>query len=404
MIVITALCSVAIDCGVLQAPFEGSVTLVDGHTEYGATAVYDCDQDNYMPYPDESRVCQLDGSWSGQDATCNIVDCGYPGDLPNGNQNGGTYTFNATVQYDCDDGYVLNGSTMITCEDRSEWSDDVPTCEPVFCGNPGAPQNAQRTGNSFNYQDTVTYTCRDGYIDSGGSNSIDCQANGQRSVTGSELLVCAPVECSSPGEVPNARRIGDTFTYRSTITYTCVRGYEISGSDTLLCMANGEWNASVPICLRIQPSITTQPPLSPATASSALLFSDGRGNAPTPAVEDSGLSDEAEAPDSSFTLSSGATAAIVVAVILAIVASLLFFVLIGIVFWRRETLTKSKVMPCKYVRALYKYLYSSLSYFSNYTMFCTPLLCFSGGRSYIVSQASLSQGESLVKSLYPIRT
>ena len=358
--IVILLCSGAIDCGVLQAPFGGSVTLVDGHTEYGATAVYDCDRVGYMPYPDESRVCQSDGSWSGQDATCNIVDCGYPGDILNGNQNGGTYTFNATVQYDCDDGYILNGSSMITCEVSGDWSDDVPTCDPVFCGNPGTPQNAQRNGNSFSYLDIVTYTCMDGYTESSGSNSIECQANGQWSATGLELLVCAPVECGNPGEVPNARRIGDTFTYRSTITYTCIAGYEISGSSALLCMANGEWNATLPMCLQPsitrQPdgtaSITRQPPPSPATTSRAPLFSDGRGNVPTPAVDDSGISDEAEAPDSSFTLSSGATAAIVVAVILAVVASLLLFVLIGIVFWRRETLTTSKIAPCKYTHAL----------------------------------------------------
>ena len=302
------LCSDAIDCGVLQDPFEGSVRLVDGHTQYGATAVYSCDRDGYTPYPDDSRICLSTGIWSGQVPECNIVDCGYPGDILNGNQSGEIYTFNAIVRFECDYGYTLNGSASLICENTGEWSDDVPTCDPVFCGNPGTPQNAQQT------------------------------------------------------IVFNPRRTGDAFTVGTTVTYTCASGYEIRGSSTLVCMANGEWNATVPMCLlpgvdNIEVSITRRPALSSVTTSNALPFQNSQGTVPTPSVQGSVPSDEAEAtslsPASSFTLSSGAMAAIVMTVFLAILASVLFVILIGIIFWRRDTLAKTKVMPCKYINYPY---------------------------------------------------
>lgn len=48
--------------------------------------------------------------------------------------------------------------------------DDLVWCRsvPVSCGDPGIPDNAVRQGDSFLYQDEVTFTCNDGYFQSSG--------------------------------------------------------------------------------------------------------------------------------------------------------------------------------------------------------------------------------------------
>ena len=33
-----------------------------------------------------------------------------------------------------------------------------------------------------------------------------------------------------------------------TATYTCISGYELSGSDTRVCGSDGEWSGSAPTC------------------------------------------------------------------------------------------------------------------------------------------------------------
>lgn len=38
----------------------------------------------------------------------------------------------------------------------------------VNCTDPGIPDNAQRVGNSFLYQDEVVFTCNNGYYQSSG--------------------------------------------------------------------------------------------------------------------------------------------------------------------------------------------------------------------------------------------
>ena len=39
----------------------------------------------------------------------------------------------------------------------------------VSCGDPGIPENAMREGDSFLYEDTVVFTCNNGYYQSSGA-------------------------------------------------------------------------------------------------------------------------------------------------------------------------------------------------------------------------------------------
>lgn len=63
------------------------------------------------------------------------------------------------------------------------------------------------------------------------------------------------INCGDPGVVSNGRRSGNSFTYNNVITYTCNNGYRISGSETRTCQTDGSWNGIQPQCLGISISI-----------------------------------------------------------------------------------------------------------------------------------------------------
>jgi len=63
-----------------------------------------------------------------------VIDCGNPGKPSNGIVIGNDFTFGATVEYECKNGFVLVGVKTRTCQDDGTWSDDRPFCKgKIFC-------------------------------------------------------------------------------------------------------------------------------------------------------------------------------------------------------------------------------------------------------------------------------
>ena len=42
--------------------------------------------------------------------------------------NGGSESFGAIFEYQCEDGFQINGSPRLICDDTQQWSADVPEC------------------------------------------------------------------------------------------------------------------------------------------------------------------------------------------------------------------------------------------------------------------------------------
>ena len=62
----------------------------------------------------------------------------------------------------------------------------------------------------------------------------------------------AVVDCGTP---PDANANGNppvysSTTFGTTVTYSCQSGYMRVGDRTITCLANGNWNASAPMCTR----------------------------------------------------------------------------------------------------------------------------------------------------------
>jgi CUB/sushi domain-containing protein len=55
---------------------------------------------------DATRVCRVDGTLNNQAPTCHRVECDKPGQvISNGRMIGSNFTFNNTITYTCDEGY-----------------------------------------------------------------------------------------------------------------------------------------------------------------------------------------------------------------------------------------------------------------------------------------------------------
>ena len=47
----------------------------------------------------------------------------------NGQKQGDVFTFGSTVNFTCNDGFIMNGESSITCLANRRWSALPPTCD-----------------------------------------------------------------------------------------------------------------------------------------------------------------------------------------------------------------------------------------------------------------------------------
>ena len=205
---------IAVDCGDLTPPSNGSVAFT--FTTFGNESIanYSCDT-GYILYGDMNRTCQSNGTWSGSAPTCEgrfldimslysslseliAVDCG---DLTPPSNGSVAFTFTtfgneSIANYSCDTGYILYGDMNRTCQSNGTWSGSAPTCEGRFldimslysslseliavdCGDLTPPSNGSVafTFTTFGNGSIANYSCDTGYILYGDMNRT-CQSNG----------------------------------------------------------------------------------------------------------------------------------------------------------------------------------------------------------------------------------
>ena len=56
------------------------------------------------------------------------------------------------------------------------------------------------------------------------------------------------ISCGDPGSSPHSTHTG-SYWYQDTVIYTCDPGYKLAAGDVVLeCMANGQWDGTLPAC------------------------------------------------------------------------------------------------------------------------------------------------------------
>lgn len=232
-----------VDCGPLEAPVNTLINSVS--TTYGSTAVYQCEPGYILTGNVSTRECLVNGSWSNKPPRCLPVSCGRPDKIEHGSFRGDIFTFKSTVIYICNPGYNIIGQPVRSCTGTGAWTSNLPTCGKIECEVPVVIENGYyRQSSPFYFEDIVNYQCQDGF-NINGIPSIQCQSNGEWSPLSA---VCLPVSCSPLTNSSKSTVYVSSSIFRGEATYTCKNGY--MKDDTLaltrVCQRDGTWSGANP--------------------------------------------------------------------------------------------------------------------------------------------------------------
>ncbi|CAH1269015.1 NOTCH2 [Branchiostoma lanceolatum] len=182
----TANCT-AVTCPALPNPINGIKSGCDNPIEaYNTSCSFQCNG-GYSPKEAQHRICQQEGTWSGDTLHC-LIDTCLPLSTPsNGHLAPAACTvspvFGQECTYTCDVGYTLAGKDQsMACLDGGRWQyDDAPTCELVTCSGLVAPQRGsispQFCTTAADYNTVCSFNCDSGYQVSGPSQKT-CRHTG----------------------------------------------------------------------------------------------------------------------------------------------------------------------------------------------------------------------------------
>ncbi|XP_075709799.1 complement component receptor 1-like protein isoform X2 [Rhinoderma darwinii] len=255
---IAPLCEAAI-CPAPESPVDGTYTPEKDEYTYLDAVTFTCNKGLHV-VGEYSASCTGNGNWSISSPTCKAVNCPDPTQVQNGRKDSGfngPYTLNSAVRYLCDNGFVMTGSSSITCTVDSQWKPEAPKCLTVCRAPPDYLFAVLEEGfaNLNNYFDntTVLYKCKTGYTrDPEIVNQITCSGRDWSKLA----MFCSPKSCGDPGDIMYAERSGLEFTYGSRVNYKCQKGYTmLSSTNYRECQEDGTWSAGDIIC-----SVTCQIP------------------------------------------------------------------------------------------------------------------------------------------------
>eukprot|EP00057_Strongylocentrotus_purpuratus_P007883 XP_011662357.1 PREDICTED: sushi, von Willebrand factor type A, EGF and pentraxin domain-containing protein 1-like [Strongylocentrotus purpuratus] len=120
-------------------------------------------------------VCGGDGQWTGEQPNCEVLTCSSPPIPAYGGVNpveADQYSYGDTIEYTCQDGYLLTGSADNTCGRDRSWANEAPTCRisDTLCDHQDydviTSQHSCIKASQLLVQDTMTWdgakaACRD---------------------------------------------------------------------------------------------------------------------------------------------------------------------------------------------------------------------------------------------------
>uniref|UniRef100_A0A8C2AZW3 Sushi, von Willebrand factor type A, EGF and pentraxin domain-containing protein 1 n=1 Tax=Cyprinus carpio TaxID=7962 RepID=A0A8C2AZW3_CYPCA len=228
-------------CETPPSPEYGSVMVTD--SALGSLAEYSC-KDGYELNGQSIRQCISGKQWSNDVPRCLPISCGNPGGIANGEVIGKFFHFKALIHYECHKGFVLEGVETRTCQVDGKWDSKAPSCRAISCGRPVVSKDVLVRGDDYTFGKRLLFSCNLGFILQGAPTSV-CLANGSWSEAPPK---CLPANCGQPPVIENGRVTGTDYGYNSMVTYACDIGYILTGNPTLICRADGLWDDPPPRC------------------------------------------------------------------------------------------------------------------------------------------------------------
>ncbi|XP_043916396.1 CUB and sushi domain-containing protein 1-like [Protopterus annectens] len=235
----------AVSCGNPGTPANGMIVYSDGIV-FSSSVVYAC-WEGYKTSGLTTRHCTSNGTWTGSAPDCSVISCGDPGISSNSIRFGDDFTFNKTVRYHCNPGYLMEpaGASTLFCRANGTWNQTKPDCKAITCIQPPSVQNGIVEGSDFYWGSSVSYSCMEGHQISSPA-VLSCEGKG---VWRGEVPQCIPVFCGDPGIPAEGRRSDKGLTYRSEVSYQCKSPFKLVGSSKRTCQADGTWSGVQPTCI-----------------------------------------------------------------------------------------------------------------------------------------------------------
>nr|XP_058948028.1 protein mesh-like [Pocillopora verrucosa] len=210
----------------------------------------------YVLVGDNTVTCKANGSWNGTKPVC-LRECpGLPSSISNGEVNGSGRLQGSHHRFSCRPGYSLVGQATLHCTDEGKWNASVPICMRECPHLPSFIPNGFVGGNGSVEGSQYRFSCKGGYS-LVGANTLQCTDQGNWN---GSIPTCLK-ECPQlPSSIPNGFVNGTGFLEGSVYGFSCLQGYSLIGEKTLVCSAGGNWNSSLPSCLKDCPDLPSSIP------------------------------------------------------------------------------------------------------------------------------------------------
>ncbi|XP_062072457.1 beta-2-glycoprotein 1 [Lepus europaeus] len=219
--------------------------------EPGEQVTYTC-KPGYVSRGGMRRLtCPLSGMWPINTLRCTPRVCPFAGIIRNGVVRYTTFEYPNTINFTCNLGFYLNGTSSSQCNEQGIWSPALPVCAPVTCPPPPVPKFAvlkvykPSTGNSSLFQDTAVFECLPHYA-MFGNDTISCTTHGNWT----ELPKCREVKCPFPSRPDNGfvnYPANPALYYKDKANYGCHDTFSLDGPAEVECTKLGNWSAQ-PSC------------------------------------------------------------------------------------------------------------------------------------------------------------
>ncbi|KAL2087240.1 hypothetical protein ACEWY4_018299 [Coilia grayii] len=238
-------------CGRPVALGEVEVEALQRVYEPGEEAVLSCAEGYSRAGGSRIIVCTTTGEWSKMSLKCTPKSCPPPDDLAHGTAEFTNILYKSTINYTCDEGYIMNGTNTSTCMHDGKWSSPSPVCEPVTCGLAPIPSYAKVIYDKKPVGDIVTYGFGGQYecnppLALFGNERAYCAANG----SWTEPPTCRAVVCPAPTGIPHGFitfAVMREHGYKERVKYGCDQHYVLDGAAEVECEKTGQWSQK-PVC------------------------------------------------------------------------------------------------------------------------------------------------------------